>query len=129
MLKPYKVYTYISVDGAPKTKIMNVGYGLIDRELPCVITTHWSFQEVLTNELPTSAITIGTTFFRKRPYVKVEYSWDSVNKYYHFDHITIERHYEPWKYATFKEIIEKTDAEDFIQYLKERGMNTCPILK
>lgn len=128
MLTPYKVYIYISVDDAPKVQVMNIGYGLTDRELPCIITSHWSFQEVLTKQLPTPAITIGTTFFRKRPYVQVEYSWDAVDKYYHFDHITIERHYEPWKYATLQDIMKMTDAEDFIQYLKERGMTTCPIL-
>ena len=127
MLKPYEVSTYISVNDGQKTQVSQFGLGLTDRELPCVITSHYSFQEALTQLLPTPAITTGTTSFLKRPYVKIQYSWCEEDTWYNFDHITVEHHYEPWKHATLNDIMEVADAEDFIQYLKERGMNTCPL--
>ena len=45
MLKAYKVKTYIAINDKPKRKIREIGYGLIEDELPRVITTLWSFQD------------------------------------------------------------------------------------
>lgn len=127
MLKPYKVHTYISVDDGPKHKIWSVGYGLTEDELPNVAEVSYTFQEALTKKLPTPHVTTGITLFRKRPYVKIEYSWCNEDEYYNFDHITIERHKEPWTEATLKDIHDYTSADQFIQYLKERGITTCPM--
>ena len=79
--------------------------------------------------MPTPNVTAGTTLFLKRPYVKIVYSLFDEDEYYNFDKITIERRKEPWTDATLKDIHDNSTADQFIQYLKERGMTTCPILK
>jgi hypothetical protein len=128
MLKAYKVKTYIAVNGESKKKIFGIGYGLTEGDLPDIATTICSFQDCFDTQLPTSAIKTGTTFFLKRPYVEIEYAWDDVDRYYNFDSITIERHYEPYD-VTLNELFEDFSADECIQYLKDRGMAACPILK
>lgn len=128
MLKAYKVRTYISVNNKPKIELFQLGYGLADIELPNVTTTVWTFQGCFDNQLPTPAVKTDTTLFRKRPYVEIEYAWDKVDRYYNFDSLKIERHYESYD-VTLNELFADFAAEDAIQYLKERGMTTCPILK
>ena len=128
MLKAYKVITYIAVDDKPKKEIWKIGCGLIEEELPRVVTTTFSFQDCFEGQLPTPAIKTDKTFFRKRPYIKIEYDWDDVEYYDDFDSITIERHYEP-NDITLNELIKGYPADQVIQYLKERGITTCPILK
>jgi hypothetical protein len=128
MLKAYKVKTDISVDDKPMQRVLRIGYGLTEEELPRVATTTWSFQDCLDNKVPTPAVKNDVTLFRNRPYVEIEYEWDHVERYYDFDHLTVERHYEPYE-VTLHELLEDFLAEDVIQYLKERGMTACPILK
>ena len=129
MLKAYKVTTYIAVDGKSKREIFQKEYGLFEVELPRVTTTSWSFQDCFnTPPPPTGAIQTDKTLFRKRPYVEIEYSWDWHDRYYNFDSLTIERHYEPYN-ITLDELIKEYSADQCIQYLKERGMMACPILK
>lgn len=128
MLKAYKVSTYISVNNEPKCEVFGIGHGLTEDELSRVVTTTYSFKDCFEKKLPTPAIKTGITSFRKRPYVEVEYSWSEVDRYYNFDFITVERHYEPYN-ITLDELFKDYSADKSIQYLKERGMNTCPILK
>lgn len=128
MLKAYKVTTYIAVDDKPKREIFQKGYGLTEGELPDVATTICSFQDCFNITLPTGAIQTNKTLFRKRPYVEIEYAWDWHDRYYNFDSITIERHYEPYD-VTLNELFEDYSADQCIQYLKDRGMTACPILK
>lgn len=128
MLKGYKVKTDISVNDGPKKRILRIGYGLTEEELPRVVTTTWSFQDFFDKNIPTPAIKTDTTLFRNRPYVEVEYAWDDVDRYYNFDSITIERNYEPYD-ITLDELFKEYSADECIQYLKERGMTACPILK
>ena len=127
MLKPYKVHTYISVNGGPKTQVWSVGYGLTEEDLPNTTEVSYTFQEALTKELPTPHITTGTTLLFKRPYVEISYSWCHEDVYYNFDHITIERRKTPWTTATLQDVHDYSTAEQFIQYLKERGITACPM--
>ena len=128
MLKAYLVKTYIAVNDKPKQEVCGYGYGLTEEELPRVVTTSWSFQDCFENKLPTPSVVHGTTLFRKRPYVELEYSWDWHDRYYNFDSLTVERHYEPYD-ITLNELFKEYSADESIQYLKERGMTACPILK
>jgi hypothetical protein len=127
MLKPYQVHTYISVNGGPKTEMQAVGYGLTEDELPNTVEVSYTFQEALTKKLPAPNITTGTTIFLKRPYVKIQYSWCNEDEYYNFDKLTIERRKVPWTDATLQDIHDYSTADQFIQYLKERGIATCPM--
>ena len=128
MLKAYTVRTYIAVNDKPKKEIWDIGSGLTEDELPRVAVTTFSFQDCFDNKLPTSAIETGTTSFLKRPYVRIEYDWADMDCYYNFDSVTIEQHYEPYD-ITLDELFKRYSADKCIQYLKERGMTTCPILK
>ena len=128
MLKAYKVRTYISINNKPKFETFRVGRGLTEDELPRVVTTSWSFQDALNQKLPTPDVKTGTTLFRKRPYITVEETWCDTRRYYNFDALTVERHYEPYD-ITLDELFKSYSADECIQYLKERGMTTCPILK
>ena len=128
MLKGYKVYTDIAVNDGPKKRILRIGYGLTEEELPRTVTTTWSFQDCFDKRLPTPAIKTDITMFRGRPYVEIVYEWDKVDRYYSFDSLTIERHYEPYD-ITLDELFKEYSADECIQYLKERGMTACPILK
>ena len=127
MLKPYKVYTYVSVDDEPKRQLWYAECGLTEDEPSIVIEKSFTFQEALVHKWVTPYITTGTTFFLKRPYVKIEYSWCSEDKYYSFERITLERRVEPWNNPTLKDIHDCSTADQFIQYLKERGITTCPM--
>lgn len=126
MLKTYKVKTYIKVDN--KSRLVDISYGLTENELPNVVATTYSFKDCFNTTLPTSIITTDTTLFRKRPYVEIEYNWDYCDRYYSFDSLTIEKHYEPYD-ITLNELFRQYSADECIQYLKDRGMTTCPILK
>ena len=128
MLQAYKVRTYISIDNKPKKETLRIGYGFTEEELPRVVTTSWSFQDCFDNKVPTIAVKTDTTIFRHRPYVVVEYAWDDVDRYYSFDSITVERHYESYD-ITLDALFREYPADECIQYLKERGMTACPILK
>lgn len=128
MIQAYRVTTYIAVNDEPKKEYWCDGYGLTEEELPQVITTTYSFQDCFDKQLPTLAIQTNKTSFRKKPYVEVWYDWENVKYYYHFDSITIEKHYEPYD-ITLDELFKKYSADQCIQYLKERGMTACPILK
>ena len=128
MLKAYKIRTYIAVNDQPKKEVWKIGYGLTEDEVPRIVTTAFSFQDCFDKQLPTPAITTHKTLIRKKPYVRVEYEWDDAYYYYNFDSISIERHYEPYD-ITLNELFKRYSAEQVIQYLKERGMTACPIMK
>lgn len=128
MLQAYIVKTYIAVNDEPKKEIWKIGRGLTEDELPRVVTTTWSFQDCLDKRVPTPAIEPRKTLIRKRPYVRIEYDWEDVKYYYNFDSVTIERHYESYD-ITLNELFKGYSADECIQYLKERGMTACPILK
>ena len=126
MLQAYTVKTYVSINGKPKKEIWNFDYGLTEEELPRIVTTTFSFQDCFDKQLSMQGITTGTTFFRKRPYVRIRYDIDIQLCYYNFDSITIERHYE-LDDITFNKLLNEYPADQCIQYLKEHGITTCPM--
>lgn len=79
----------------------------------------------------------GKSFFKKKEYIKIkQYVWWSDGCYKLFEedfpndlHI-IHKSYEEvdLKHYTLKEIMDRTSAEDFIEYLKNNGINTCPMI-
>lgn len=125
MLKPYERHTYISIDNGPKCPIGITEFGLTEEGFPDVTTESYTFQDVMTKLPLLPYITSGTTLFRKRPYVKIAYSWCCEEVFYTFDNITIEYHTAPWHKATLKDIHDYSTADQFLQYLKERGIYIC----
>jgi hypothetical protein len=77
-----------------------------------------------------SGVWNDSTFFRNKPTIRVSYNdaWDDV-EYRNFDKMSYKREFEEWKYVSLDWIMKHLSADQCIQYLKERGMTACPILK
>jgi hypothetical protein len=132
MLKVYHVYDYVSIDGAKwRTVGRYGGYRVTDEEVETtLVLDDVSFEEArefLSNTL-LDGVWNESTFFRNKPVVVVSYqdAWDPV-WYRHFKTMSYKREYEEYKSVTTKWIIEHLSADQFIQYLKERGITTCPM--
>ncbi len=129
MLQAYRIETYISIDG--KKQYMPFATKIIlaeDLEFKVIHKTY-TFQELVdSNAAGVDFILIGKLWPFDKPYVKVQYSWSCEVKYVEFDTLTVEKHYEPYN-ITMNELFDEFPAEQCIQYLKERGMTACPILK
>ncbi len=100
-------------------------------ELPKIQTqTYTDFDEIF-NKFGGigSSIYCDVTFFKKRPYIYGTISWDQgvkifkedFNEYKIIDRVNLVEGY------TMKHLIEELSADDLIAYLKDNGLNTCPI--
>lgn len=73
-----------------------------------------------------------TTYFRKRPFISISYSWE-ISRLELFedsvDTISYKHVYTERKDVTLDWIVKHCSADKAITYLKQRGINTCPILK
>jgi hypothetical protein len=76
---------------------------------------------------PMAHIRAGKTFFRKKPKISIDYDFDHTKHYTHFDTISYKITYEEVKGTTLYNIMRVFPAEQTIQYLKERGITTCPM--
>ena len=131
MLKVYQVVSYVSVDGA---KWRSVGYPwhcCTDEDLGVkLILDKSSFDEAreyLSNHL-LDGVWNSSTFWREKPTIVVSYNdaWDSV-EYKSFDTISYKNVYTEDKNVTFEWMMKHLSADKVIQYLKERGITTCPM--
>lgn len=138
MLKIYKVHNYVSIDGADWREVVNSWF----TDIKCkasnenldikYIVRRLSFDETrkyLDNH-KLNGVWNDTTFWRKKSTICVRYrgAWDDVI-YKHFNTISYKQEYEEWKDVSLQWIMENLPAEQTIQYLKERGIATCPIMK
>lgn len=96
-----------------------------------VVVNQLSFNEfyVLLQNSSIDHIRSGKTFFRKKPKITIKYDDDRIKRYTHFDTISCKITYEEIKNPTLYSIIRCFPADQVIQYLKERGIVTCPIMK
>ena len=131
MLKIYNVYAYISIDGADWRKVNCYRYIITDKELETeLILDNASFDEVrayLSQHL-LPGIYNEETWFRHKPLLSVSYSnaWDAV-LYRRFNTLSYKAVYEEKKDVSMQWIMENASADQAIQYLKERGITTCPM--
>jgi hypothetical protein len=131
MLKVYYIRDYVSIDGSEWRSVGGYGEKVIDGEPENELRLdNASFNEVyeyLTRHL-LSGVWNDTTFFRKKPLIQVSYNdaWDWV-EYRHFNTMSYKREYKEWKNVPLKWLMEHASADQFIQYLKERGITTCPM--
>lgn len=131
MLKVYNIYDYVSIDGAEWRAVGGYAEKILDGEPePDRYFDNTSFTEAYEylSKHHLSGIYISTTVFKKKPLIEVSYNdaWDRV-VYKNFDTISYKRVYEEWKNVPLKWIIDHAPADQTIQYLKERGINTCPM--
>ncbi len=132
MLKVYNVYDYVSIDGAKWRTVGSYGrYKVADEELEnTLVLDNASFDE--TREYLSQHLLDGvwndSTWFRNKPIIAVSYqdAWNSV-EYRHFKTMSYKREYREDKNVSFKWLAEHLSADRFIQYLKERGITTCPM--
>ena len=130
MLKVYNYYAYVSVDGVEWRRIDD-GHKITDEEpSDCLILNNATFDEV--REYLSEHIVWGmsndSTFFRKKPIISIYYSdaWGSV-EYKHFKTLSYKKVYKEWENVPLKWLMEHATADQFIQYLKEHGITTCPM--
>lgn len=133
MLKIYTRKLLISVDQEPEWLLYRGGLAMRDDSLPAteLIYDNMSFSDLynLESDPLYYGLSRGTTLFRKRPYISIHYDFEVVKRYYDFKSLTLKRVFTEWEHCTLSEILKTFPAEQCIQYLKEHGLNTCPIIK
>lgn len=131
MLKVYNVHDCISIDGAKWREIGLTGYIITDKELSeIVILDHATFaetREYLDNNW-IDGMRNQETFWRRKPIIEVRYqdAWDWVD-YRRFNTLSYKRKYKEWKDVSMEWLMKHASADQFIQYLKERGITACPM--
>lgn len=132
MLKIYTITNYVSIDGADWREVGYGGHHTSDKKPPDTIVNHWSFDELreYLSKNHIDGVWNDIAFLRNIPTIRVRYAdaWDSV-EYRRFDMLFYKRTYKEWSDVTLDWIIKNLSADECIQYLKDRGMTTCPILK
>lgn len=72
------------------------------------------------------------TFFKKRRKLVLPSDSIEITRYTYTEKenktFEVKKQYLPYS-ATIKTLADLLPAEDFIQYLKDRGINTCPMMK
>lgn len=133
MLKVYTVVSYVSVDGAKWRSVGHSGWCCTDEDRDVkLILDNASFEEVReyndTHFL--DGIWNSNTFWRNKPVIAVKYrdAWDDV-VYKSFNTMSYKNVYTEDKNVTLGWMMEHLSADQTIQYLKERGITTCPIMK
>lgn len=130
MLKIYDVRDYVSIDGT-EWRTVGGGYKITDEECEnLLVLDNASFEE--TRDFLSNGALHGvwndSTYFRHKPIIVVHYSgaWDVV-KYRRFNTMSYKIKYIERKDVSFEWLTNHLTADQFIQYLKERGINTCPM--
>lgn len=131
MLKVYNVSYYISIDGADWREVSDGGYKIADEEIKMtLILDNASFDEVRAylSQNFLNGIWNEETWFRRKSVIDVSYSdaWNNV-RYYSFNTLSYKTVYREWKTVPMRWLMEHASADQFIQYLKERGITTCPM--
>lgn len=132
MLKVYKVKSYVSINGGDWQRVGYNGHAILD-DNPTEITlldnaTFNECYEYITHH-SLNGICLDHTLFRKKPIFYIGDSWFEGHRYDHFDTISYKYVYEEWEDVSLNYIMNNFSADKCIQYLKERGISACPILK
>ena len=132
MLKVYTVKSYVSINGEDWWHVGCNGHTISDENL----TEKIFLDNVTFNECyeyvchqPLDGICPSGTLFKNKPIIYIkDISFDDY-RYDHFDTISYKYVYEEWEDVSLNYIMNNFSADKCIQYLKERGMSACPILK
>ena len=131
MLKVYNYYAYVSIDGADWRRIDHAHTITDDEPLDMLIWDNISFDVVreLLNHHPVIGMHNSHTLFRKKPTIEIcfEDAWLSPVEYKHFKTLSYKIEFKEWKDVPLQWMIEHSPADKVIQYLKERGITTCPM--
>ena len=131
MLKVYTVKSYVSIDGADWEEI---GYGFHavreDNLTEKILFENFTFEQCYEySEHCLEGIWRSQTFFKKKPILYIGDDFFDSQRYTSFNTISYKYVYTEWESVSLEWIMKHLSAEQCIQYLKERGITTCPILK
>lgn len=132
MLKVYKVKSYVSINGEEWQHVGVDGRTVRDDNLTeKIFFENFTFNQCYEylKEKGLDGIWRSETFFRKRPMLYIGEWLYEAKSYTSFDTISYKYVYEEWKNVPLDWIMKHASADQCIQYLKERGMTACPILK
>lgn len=131
MLKAYYIDSYYKIDDEDWQSCGKRGYAIRDDSAPQqrIELDKADWKTVYAVSL--DGITVGETFFRHKPYIKVYCGWfdDSPRTlrprdFKEFSYVNV---YTEWSRCSLEWIMKNASAETAIQYMKERGMNVCPL--
>ena len=132
MLKVYTVKSYVSINGGDWQRVGHSGHIMTDNNpTEKVILNNATFDECYkyVSQHPLDGIYLSSTFFKNKPIIYINDRHFCEHRYDHFDTISYKYVYEEWKNVPLTYIMNNFSADKCIQYLKERGMSACPILK
>ena len=132
MLKVYTVKSYVSIDGEDWKWVGYDNYAIRDDEpTETILFENFTLEQCYeySKGKCLEGIWRGETFFKKRPMLYIGDNWFDSTVYKSLKTISYKCVYEEWKSVSFDWIMKHLSAEQCIQYLKERGITTCPILK
>lgn len=133
MLKIYNVNHYVSIDGTEWREVGDTGYCVSNEDLNEKISfENLSFEgayEYLSKH-SIGGVWIGNLSFCRKPIIKIypSDSWEPIS-YKKFNTLSYKLKYTEWTDVTLEWIMKHLSVDQCIQYLKERGITTCPILK
>lgn len=137
MLKIYKVRNYVSIDGADWRKVVlswfiPTKYKTSSKPLETEhILCNMSFadtREYLRNNELDGIFNIHSFWTDAPKKIGIRYyDADDIVYYKHFNTISYKIEYEEWTDVSLNWIMENLSADECIQYLKERGITTCPM--
>lgn len=132
MLKVYRVESYVSIDGSDWWHVGVDGHAVRDDDpTEKILFENFTFEQCyeFLQGKGLDGIWRSKTFFRKKPMLYIgEWFYES-RPYTSFDTISYKYVYKEWESVSLEWIMKHLSADQCIQYLKERGITTCPIIK
>lgn len=132
MLKVYTVKSYVSINGGDWQRVGHSGHIMTDNNpTEKVILNNATFDECYkyVSQHSLNGICLYSTLFKNKPIIYIDDKHLYEHRYDHFDTISYKYVYEEWEDVSLDYIMKHFSADKCIQYLKERGMSACPILK
>lgn len=133
MLKVYLVTNYVSINGGEWREVGYGGYRASDKELHETIPLNFmsfasAYEYLSTNKL--AGVWSDQTLFRHKPIIYVNYTdYLDPTSYRNFDTMAYKQTYKEWPDVSLEWLTKHLSADECIQYLKDRGMTACPIMK
>ena len=133
MLKVYLVTNYVSINGGEWREVGYGGYQVSDKELHGNIPLNFmsfdsAYEYLSANKVP--GISTDISLFKHKPIICVRYTGNYDHTVYRrFSTMAYMATYEEWSDVTLEWIMKNLPASECIQYLKDRGITACPIMK
>ena len=133
MLKIYHINHCVSIDGTEWRKVGDTGYCVSDEDLNEKISfENLSFEgacEYLSKHF-INGLWIDNPLLCRKPIIRIcpSSSWEPIS-YKKFKTLSYKLKDTEWTDVTLEWIMKHLSVDQCIQYLKERGIMACPVLK